>query len=104
MVNNQAILLYSVRNDFTGLATAALIAWKLTVITAINKAIRAAKTNTHQAISILYAKSCSHLLIPHQANGIAIMFAIKTNFKKLPDKSIAIFCTLAPITFRIPIS
>ena len=39
---------YSVRNDFTGLATAALIAWKLTVINAINTTNIPAPANIHQ--------------------------------------------------------
>ena len=46
-----SMLLHSVLNDFTGLAIAALIAWKLTVNKAINNAAIPATTNTHQPIS-----------------------------------------------------
>jgi hypothetical protein len=41
---------YSDRNDFTGFIIAALIAWKLTVITAMNVAIAAAAKKIHQPI------------------------------------------------------
>jgi hypothetical protein len=41
---------YSVRSDFTGFATAAFIAWKLTVNNAINMAIEPAAKNIHQEI------------------------------------------------------
>jgi len=37
-----------------------LIAWKLMVKNAMSTAIMPANGNTHQAISIRYAKSCSH--------------------------------------------
>ena len=43
---------YSVRNDLTGLATAALIAWKLTVAMAIIIAINPASKNIHHIILI----------------------------------------------------
>ena len=46
-------LTHSVRKDFTGLAMAALIAWKLTVIIAISVAVAAATIKTHQLIVIL---------------------------------------------------
>ena len=45
---------HSVRNDFTGFATAAFIAWKLIVNTAISIAIMPADKNIHQLILILY--------------------------------------------------
>jgi len=41
---------YSVRKLFTGLAIAALMAWKLMVIRAIRQATIPTKTNTHQLI------------------------------------------------------
>ena len=44
---------YSVLNLFTGFATAAFIAWKLTVAKATIKASIADNTNTHQWILIL---------------------------------------------------
>jgi hypothetical protein len=43
---------YSVRRLFTGLAIAALIAWKLTVINAISNAARPAAINIHHEILI----------------------------------------------------
>jgi len=46
-------LTYSVRKDLTGLAMAALIAWKLIVIIAITVAVVAATIKTHQLIVIL---------------------------------------------------
>ena len=44
---------YSVRNDFTGLATAAFIAWKLTVINAIIIAKIPAIKNIYQLMVTL---------------------------------------------------
>jgi len=44
---------YSVLKLFTGFANAALIAWKLTVISAISNAIDPATANTHHPILIL---------------------------------------------------
>ena len=43
---------YSVLKLFTGFAIAAFIAWKLTVINAINTATNPANTNTHQLILV----------------------------------------------------
>ena len=45
--------IYSVRNDFTGLATAAFIAWRPTVSKAIINTPTPAKANIHQLIFIL---------------------------------------------------
>lgn len=45
---------YSVRNDFTGLAIAALTDWKLMVINAIMMADIPAAKKIHQLISIRY--------------------------------------------------
>lgn len=47
--------IYSVRRLFTGLAMAALIAWKLTVSNAINKAVIPAIANTDQLMVVRYA-------------------------------------------------
>jgi hypothetical protein len=44
---------YSVRNDFTGLLMAALIAWKLTVVSAIRMGTRPPTMNIHQLRGIL---------------------------------------------------
>ena len=53
LVKKGTTLPYSVLNDFAGLANAALMAWKLTVIKAIKTAIIPAAKNIHQLISIL---------------------------------------------------
>ena len=45
---------YSVLKLFTGLATAALIAWKLTVINEMMIDKKPASANTHQLILTLY--------------------------------------------------
>ena len=45
--------IYSVRKLLTGLARAALMAWKLTVTTAISIDIKPDEINTHHCISIL---------------------------------------------------
>ena len=47
-------LVYSVRNDFTGLAIAAFIAWKLTVANAINIINKPARANIHQPKAMRY--------------------------------------------------
>ena len=48
---NSKLITHSVRNDFTGFASAALIAWKLTVIIVIANAIAPASTKTCQLIA-----------------------------------------------------
>lgn len=53
-------LFYSIRNDLTGFAIAARIAWKLMVNKAINSAEAPASANTCQPICIRKAKSSSH--------------------------------------------
>src|SRR5688572_16669593 len=95
---------HSVLKLFTGLAIAALTAWKLIVNKATNKAIEPAKANTHQLIFIRYVKSCSHLCITHHARGNAIKLAIITNLIKSFDNNMRIFDTEAPRTFLTPIS
>ena len=56
LLNFHIIILshYSLLKLFTGLATAAFIAWKLTVINAINADIHPAITNTHAEIGTRY--------------------------------------------------
>jgi hypothetical protein len=49
-VKDPVIIGYSVLKFFTGFASAALIAWKLTVINAMNMARSAAAINTHTLI------------------------------------------------------
>ena len=95
---------YSLRNDFTGFAIAALIAWTLTVSIAMNNATVPATAKTHQRILVRYAKSCSHRFITNHAIGDATRTANIINFKKSFDSIDVIFNTDAPNTFRIPIS
>ena len=98
------LLVYSVLKLFTGFATAALKAWKLMVITAINMASNPDMAKIHQLISVLYAKSASHLCIKYQATGAAIKNDINTSFKNSFDNRLMMFDTEAPITLRMPIS
>src|SRR5687768_18608943 len=95
---------YSLLKLFTGLAIAALIAWKLTVIKATSKAAKPAIKNIHQLILILYAKPCSQLCITHHAIGKATILASITSFIKSLDTSISILDIEAPNTFLTPIS
>src|SRR5215831_17202992 len=95
---------HSVLNDFTGFAMAALIAWKLIVNKAINKATIVVITKTVQLIFFRYAKSISHLFITHHAMGDAITTDTATNFKKSFERRATIPETLAPKTLRTPIS
>src|SRR4030095_15765290 len=95
---------YSVRNDFTGFAIAALIARKLTVANAISKAAIPAVRNTHHSIFILYAKTWSQLFMVIHAIGNAMNTATKTSFRKSRDSNTTIPCTEAPKTLRTPIS
>ena len=46
------IITHSVRNDFTGFASAAFIAWKLTVASVINRAILPVIIKTHNDIDV----------------------------------------------------
>src|SRR4030095_6561640 len=95
---------YSVRNDFTGFASAAFIAWKLTVANAIIIAINPAIANNHQLILMRYAKPCNHLFIVHHATGKAIMNDATTNWIKSFESNATIRASLAPNTFLTPIS
>src|SRR6185436_11716409 len=95
---------YSLLKALTGLAIAALIAWKLTVSMAISRAVNPATANIHQLILIRYAKSSSHLFIAHHAIGDAMMMAIITSLRKSVESIFVISCTDAPKTFLIPIS
>src|SRR5207249_570037 len=95
---------YSVLKLFTGLATAALIAWKLIVNNAIKTASNPAPKNIHQLMLILYAKSCSQLCIMYHATGEAIRNAMTTSLIKSFERSATIFVTEAPSTFLTPIS
>jgi hypothetical protein len=63
---------YSVLKLSTGFAIASLIAWKLTVITAIMIAIKPATKKIHTVIWIWQAKLCNHLFIEHYDNGNAM--------------------------------
>src|SRR5688572_4420189 len=102
--NRDSVTAHSVRSDFTGLAIAAFIAWKLTVNSATNKVHRPAMTNTDQWIFILYAKSSSHLFMKYQATGNAMIEATRVSFRKSFDNNATTFGTEAPKTFRTPIS
>src|SRR5258706_11020768 len=97
-------LLYSVRNELTGLAIAALMAWKLTVNKATASATNPAAINIHQPIVILYAKSSNHLCINHHASGKANTAEIITSLRKSFDNMETILVTVAPSTFLTPIS
>lgn len=72
---------YSLRKLFTGLTTTALMALKLTVNKAIEMAIMPDNAKIHHCISVLKAKSASHLFITNQAEGEAINIASTTNRK-----------------------
>jgi hypothetical protein len=54
---------YSERKLFTGLATAALTLWKLTVSRVMIKALLPAAPNTHQVICVRYVYCCNQLFI-----------------------------------------
>ena len=101
---SSAFIYHSVLKLFTGFASAALIAWKLTVNTAIASAIAVVITKTCQPIFVRYAKSCNHLFIANQATGDAIRIAMATNFKNSFDNNETMLPTLAPNTFLTPIS
>src|SRR6478735_2928996 len=89
---------YSVRNDLTGFAIAAFIAWKLIVANAIITANNPAAINIHALILIRYAKSLSQLFITYHASGDAIRNAISTSFIKSFESSNTILDTDAPNT------
>ena len=95
---------HSVLKLFTGLATAAFIAWKLMVNRAILKAMDAVITNTIQPIFVRYAKSCNHLFMANHAIGEAMTIAMSTSFRNSLDNNVTILEMLAPSTFLTPIS
>src|SRR4030095_6654434 len=90
--------LHSVRKLFTGLASAAFIAWKLTVSNAIANAATIAPPKIHQLILTLYGKSFNQSFIAHQATGKAINAAITTSTRKFFDNSPTILNTFAHTT------
>ena len=54
------VKIHSVLNDLTGFATAAFIAWKLTVNKVMINAPEPAAAKIHQDISVLYSYFCNH--------------------------------------------
>src|SRR5579862_5649629 len=95
---------YSVRNDLTGLATAAFIAKKLIAINAINTANNPASKKTHQLIFMRYAKLFNQLCIAHHVIGMEIINATQTSNKNSFDISTSTCFIDAPSTLRMPIS
>ena len=95
---------YSVRKLFTGFAIAASTAWKLTVTSAIRRAMAPAIASISQLRLTLYAKPCDQALKVNQERGEATIKEIVTNLKKSFEKSLTIPDIEAPKTFRIPIS
>ena len=98
------MVVYSVRKLFTGLAIAALIAWKLIVTNATVIATIEVIRNTSQLIFVLYANSCNQVFIIYQASGEAIRIEIPTSFRKSLDNNVMMPDTLDPNTFLMPIS
>src|SRR6185295_6582280 len=98
------LIFHSVRKDFTGLATAALTAWKLIVAKAMTTENKPAMINIPALMWIRYAKSLSQVFITYQATGEATANAIKTNLIKFLESRNTMFETDAPTTFLTPIS
>ncbi len=96
--------IHSVLKFFVGFATAALIAWKLTVIIAIIIASNPATIKIQGLMFILYSNFCNQSCMIHHAAGNDTKQASPTNCKKSFDNNVAIPAILAPNTFRIPIS
>ncbi len=71
---------------------------------AINNAINPAATNIHQLVSMRYAKFWIQAFITRNDTGVAITIAIQTSFINSLETSAIMFATVAPNTFRIPIS
>ena len=95
---------YSLLKLFTGLAIAALIAWKLTLINAMMMDPIPAIKNKPQLNSILYAKFSSHLCIKYHASGVAIAKAIMIRNTNSFENKYTMFDAVAPNTFLIPTS
>jgi len=86
-----------------GLAMAALMAWKLIVVKAINKIAKPETTITTVPILMWYAKRCSHPFNAHHESGNAINRAIHTSFQKSLHNRNTMLLTIVPTTFRMPI-
>src|SRR5579863_4029737 len=95
---------YSDLKLLIGLAIAALMAWKLTVASAIRMDIAPARPKIHHSIWMRYANFSSQLFIEIQAMGIATTRASSTRRINSPDNCTNRTPTLAPSTFRILIS
>src|SRR3982751_2893633 len=98
------LLFYSVLNDLMGFEMAAFTACTLMVTKATTRATTMATAKTHQLICMRYANSFSHWFIAHHPTGSEMMEAMTTSSKKSLDRSVTILFTLAPKTFRMPIS
>jgi hypothetical protein len=86
------------------LASAALIAWKLTVNKVISNAPPIAAAKIHQEISARYWYFCNHPFIYFQAMGMAITHEMITKPTKSFDSNRHRSNTDAPTIFLIPIS
>ncbi len=95
---------YSYLRDSAGLAWAARIVWKLTVMIAITRAMMAASTRVHHWKSMRYAKFWSQLSIRYQLAGMAIRAEISIHLPKSFHRCNRILPAEAPCTFLIPIS
>ena len=72
------ILNYSLLRLFTGFASAALMAWKLTVSNVTNKVAATASAKIHQVSVVRYSYWFNQLVRKYQASGIAMKQAIST--------------------------
>src|SRR5580698_10689400 len=93
---------YSLLKLFTGLTSAALTAWKLTVAMAISAASNPAIAKIHQYTGTRYAKPFSHPWISHHAIGADTTKANSTSARNSRDNKNTICPTDAPTTFRTP--
>ncbi len=105
-ISSAPLQIYSSLNALTGLADAARTTWKPTVINVMVKASNADTMKvTHSPESwIRYAKFWSQASVKYHAAGKASSIPMPTSAKNSRDMSTTKPLTLAPITFRTPIS
>src|SRR4030095_1132489 len=101
---NIALNFYSVLNDLTGLATAAVVVLIITVAKAIKNITQNKIINNLKLTPSLNANTLTTELLNIYPNGMQIAPDIIISFRNPTDNSFTIVDTEAPITLRMPIS
>src|ERR1700712_5738127 len=97
-------MIHSLLRLLTGFTSEAFIDWKLTVASVIPNAPDPAARKIQSDNGALYSYCCSQSCMKYQATGVAIAIDIKISHTKSFDSIFQRLKTVAPSTFRTPIS